>query len=391
MKRHGRPSSPAPALAGFPPPTHALLLRACLAEDAGAVEAWQAWRRVQDLDRIDPAAQRLIPLLQHNLARRGVPADGPDLGRYRGMHRKTWYENTAASAHAARVIAGFAAAGIPTLVLKGTALAVGHYPAGGLRPVGDADLLVPAEHAPAALRLLRDRGGRAHPPRAEADLLAFDLPKRHGWELRSPEGRGVDLHWRLLAVSADAGRDAAFWADARPVRIHDVDTLTLSDPHHLLHVCVHGLCLGREPAYHWVADAVMILRHAGPAGPDWEAFLRAVHTHGVGLFAAAALRHLAEAYAAPIPPAVLAAVESAPAEAWQHAEFAAFTSFDPVRRRRYYCGYRLGRLRAGSAAWAALPRPVAYLEMLRLQWEVASLSALPLAAARKLARRLRRR
>jgi hypothetical protein len=51
---------------------------------------------------------------------------------------------------------------------------------------------------------------------------------------------------------------------------------------------------------------------------------------------------------------------------------------------------RLGRLRATSPAWAARPRPLAYLEMMRLQWEVPALRALPLAAARKLARRLRR-
>ena len=168
-----RPSTPLP---GFPPPVHELLLKACLFDGAPALASWHEWRRLQDFDLIDPSSQRLIPLLHHNLARLGVPADAPDMGRYSGIHRKTWYENAAALVQAAAVIKELTAAGIPTLILKGTALASAHYHAGGLRPVGDADILVPASHAPAALRLLLDKDWKPHPPRAAATAGKSAIP-----------------------------------------------------------------------------------------------------------------------------------------------------------------------------------------------------------------------
>lgn len=375
-------------LAGFPPPGHALLLRACLAEDASAIESWRAWCRDLDFDRIDHASQRLIPLLHHNLVRQGVRADHPDLGRYKGLHRKAWYENAAALAQAASVLTELSSAGIPTLVLKGTALSSRYYPAGGLRPVGDADILVPVAHAPAALRLLLGKAWQPHPPRLEADLLAFDLPKRHGWEIRNPDGCGFDLHWRLLAASADASLDAVFWASAAPFSIQGVPTLTLSSAHHLLHVCVHGLCLGRAPAYHWVADAVMILRHPGPAGLDWDSFVSAARQHRVELFVAAALRHLVDVFSVAIPADVIASLDSTAPAPWQRAEFAAFTTFDPASRRRYYCWHRLGRLRSCSPEWASAPSAIAYLRMMRLQWETGTFALLPVVGARRLLRRL---
>lgn len=377
-------------LPGFPPPAHALLLKACLNEDASAVDNWRAWCATQDFDHIDGATQRLIPLLHHNLARQGLRSDHPDLGRYRGIHRKTWYENAAALSQAAAVLAELSAAGIPTLVLKGTALSSLFYPAGGVRPTGDADILVPHQNAPAALRLLLEKSWQPHPPRPTADLLAYDLHRRHGWEIRNPDGRGFDLHWRLLAVSADATLDAIFWKDAAPLRIQNTPTLTLSlsPAHHLLHVCVHGLCLGRVPAYHWVADSVMILRHPGPSGLDWNSFLSAARAHRLELFAHAALRHLADAFSVPIPAPVLAALASAEVPAWQHAEFAAFTTFDSAVRRRYYCWHRLGRLRACSPAWASRSRAGAYLRMMQLQWEARTPARLPVAAVRKLLGRL---
>ena len=381
---------PAPSsLPGFPPPAHARLLKACLVEDDSAIAHWHAWRRDLNFDDIDNASQRLIPLLHHNLHRLGVPTDAPDMGRYAGLHRRTWYENAAAVAQAAAVIKELSAAGIPTLVLKGTALASAHYHAGGLRPVGDADLLVPAQHAPAALQLLLGKGWEPRPQRTAATLLSVDLHKRHGWEIRNDDGRGFDLHWRLLAVSADASLDTPFWDAAMPLRLQGTPTLTLSAPHHLLHVCVHGLCLGQVPAYHWVADAAMILRHPGPAGFDWDAFLAAARLQRVERFASSALRHLAGVFAIPIPDRVLSDLDSAPLARWQHVEFNAFTTFNPAVRRSYYCWHRLGRLRTCSTAWAARPAWLAYLRMMQLQWEAPTLAHLPLAGTRKLLRRVR--
>src|SRR4051812_1297061 len=102
-----------------------LLLRAALLEGPDAALAWRAWLGGGALEAAHGGERRLMGAVYRNLARLG--ADAPELVRLRGIHRSDWYRNQLLFAAAADAIGLLHGAGIPTLVVKGAALAAVHY------------------------------------------------------------------------------------------------------------------------------------------------------------------------------------------------------------------------------------------------------------------------
>ena len=126
-----------------------------------------------------------------------------------------------------------AAAGIPTIVLKGLDYEIRLYGAPGARPTADVDLLVPDEKRRDAFAVL-DRLG--FEPRAAAP--GFDEPDYHevAW---TRAGAEVDLHM-ALAPLARCGIDyRAIWAEAVPLRIGGADALVLARPHAAIFQALH--------------------------------------------------------------------------------------------------------------------------------------------------------
>lgn len=120
------------------------------------------------------------------------------------------------AAETRQLIAAFAAAGIPSLPLKGAALMLGkYYPLPGLRAAGDVDLLVAPEQAEAAFAVALARGYEQvviKKPVRVAIPLAYEL--RHLPVLRAPAGVLVELHYRAFHDPRYA-RDFA-WAEMFP-------------------------------------------------------------------------------------------------------------------------------------------------------------------------------
>ena len=130
----------------------------------------------------------------------------------------------------------FAAAGIPTIVLKGLDYETRLYGAPGARPTADVDLLVPGEKRRAAFGVL-DRLG--FEPRAAAP--GFDDPDYHevAW---TRAGAEVDLHMALAPLARCRIDYTAIWREAAPFRLGATDTLVLARPHaavfHALHMAI---------------------------------------------------------------------------------------------------------------------------------------------------------
>ena len=98
---------------------------------------------------------------------------------------------------AVTAVGHLAAAGVPSILLKGAAIATWLYDEGELRPYGDIDLLVRGAQFETATELLAELGYTypllgAHP----AELG----PKER--ELRGPNGVWIDLHHGLIGVPA---------------------------------------------------------------------------------------------------------------------------------------------------------------------------------------------
>jgi len=92
------------------------------------------------------------------------------------------------------VLGALAAAGIPTLLLKGAALAYTLYPEPYLRPRADADLLAPSRAAAERGWHILQAAGYERPNAVSGDLISYELLCR---KPVTPElAYLVDLHWR---------------------------------------------------------------------------------------------------------------------------------------------------------------------------------------------------
>ncbi|MCJ7481546.1 MAG: nucleotidyltransferase family protein, partial [Thermodesulfovibrionales bacterium] len=240
-----------------------LLLRAALLQGRDALEAWDAWKSHADIDRLEPGAYRLLPLLYQNLKRHAV--HHPHMNIFRGVYRKTWYENQMLFHTIASLLRSFHGAGIAVMVLKGAALTLLCYKDYGIRPMNDIDILVRPEHAVRAVHLLKELGWLPIDFMPTEEYMSVSYS--HGF--RNNAGQECDLHWHVLSQCRKAHDDDVFWQDADEVKIHDATAYVLNPTDQLLHVCIHGARWNITPPIRWIADAITILNNHS-AVIDWD-------------------------------------------------------------------------------------------------------------------------
>lgn len=256
------------------------------------------------------------PLL---LARSGLDEFRPE-ARARAMwelrHRKVL----------ADLLAALAAAGIRAVVMKGTALAYDLYPEPALRPRGDTDLLIAPATVTPARAVLRQQGFQ---PFFAADAPPDANRSQEPWQLALADGstHDIDLHWQPLngAALAAAIPVAVALAEAVPLPRLAVGALALARPTALLHACLHRAShiispyfIGTTAHYGgdrliWLQDIDLLVRALTPA--EWQCFLDQAAGCGAGPVGLAALRDAARRLHSPVPPAVLAQLQAAPAGA----------------------------------------------------------------------------
>lgn len=225
-----------------------LLLRAALGGPGEADRAWHAWCAHPDRDADDPRVARLLPLVCSNLRQHG--GDPP------AWLRRAYLQSLGAGNDLMVATAGavrrLAEAGIQTLALKGIALAALHYRDPGARPMGDADLAVPADSADEALRVLAAHGWRGG-ERGRS-------PAQHALPLKDARGHRLDLHWHACYEARFPEADAAWWARAVPCEIAGATTLAPAASDQVLLSVVHGLRWSSVPSLAWIPDVVTIAR-----------------------------------------------------------------------------------------------------------------------------------
>jgi Uncharacterised nucleotidyltransferase len=191
------------------------------------------------------------------------------------------------AAETARLQRAFADAGIPAPVLKGVALAQLAYGSLKTKHARDIDLLVPADQAEAALRLLeRDGYTLSSPARHLNDSERRSLI-RYGREAELVHrGRKLqlELHWRaadnallLKGVDAHAATQDVTLSDDVRVR-----TLALDDL--FAYLCVHG-ARHAWSRLKWLADVNALIASQTRGDADVEQFYRHAQKIGGGLCA----------------------------------------------------------------------------------------------------------
>jgi hypothetical protein len=266
---------------------------------AEARVAWERRHAHLASGPLDAGSRRLLPLVRWNL---GPVLDAHEMAdpllveaaRIQSQAERTnraFLHDAAALAHA------LAQAGIEVLLLKGAALILTSYPAPGLRPMVDLDLLVPRDALAAATGVFRRCGWAPLYP-----LTAGFVRTRHAAPFRSPRGGQCDLHWDLFEEHCPPQADAACWAASRAVDLLGTTVRILAPADQLFHVVIHGTRWARTSSVRWVADAVRVL---GDGGIDWSRLAEQAEVRCFVFRLGLALEYLRAARDAPVPDDVL--------------------------------------------------------------------------------------
>lgn len=292
-----------------------LLLKAALLTGGKALAAWDEWTASVDINNIDGGSYRLLPLLYRNMSEHGV--QHPAIPKLRGVYRQVWYKNQMMLHRTAELLRLLHEAGIPTMILKGTAAVVLYYRDFGLRGMEDVDILVPVSHAADVLRLMPRFDMTEHFP------LPRHLPEQffsivHSQAYSDTFSHQYDMHWHVFPESGFANADDDLWRDAVPAVLNDVETLALNPADQLLHICTHGLRWNALPPLRWIADAYTLL---SVAPPDWTRVVEQARRRELVLPLAESLHYLRTLLDAPIPEDVLNALRHTPVRTRERREY----------------------------------------------------------------------
>jgi hypothetical protein len=294
----------------WPTPQQRWLLRAATGDSDRAEEAWAAWQALADPEGdLDRASTELLATVAWNLAREKV--DDPLLPMLERFRERVRIDNEALTRQAARVLGLLEDAGIPTLVLKGLALATLYYEDLGARAMADADVAVPADRVREAREVLRQSGFTS-----SYEPVGARLRFRHSSAYVGPHA-SLDLHWHVCFESCAPGLDDAFWSHAVPVRVGGAATRALDATDQLLHVLLHGMKWSPVPSLRWLADAAHVVGH----GVDWQRLFQQAETLQVGLRVDAALRYLAASLDVDVPDAALDGAAAVPVTRMERLEW----------------------------------------------------------------------
>jgi hypothetical protein len=132
---------------------------------------------------------------------------------------------------------------IPTLTLKGFALAHAVYPQPHLRPMLDLDLLVPYAQRTDALACMQNLGYAIDQPHQSAGVQQIF----HHYHLR--QRVAVELHYRLIPLRSQLLRPEQmewFWSQTRVLAYDDLRLTALTPEADLLYLCAHCILMHGE-------------------------------------------------------------------------------------------------------------------------------------------------
>ena len=356
----------------LPTPEQELLLQAALGRGDEVSRYWSEWRRRVDLDDVELASFRLLPLAYLNLLEHGI--EDPDLGRLKGVYRQAWARNQLQQQGLDEALRLLHGAGIETMLLKGSALLHCVYSSPAARTMEDLDVLVAPERARRAIDTLVASGWDIYPDEVIPDSR---LPLMHAVHLRRPlaEWINIDLHRRAIAWRYHGDDD--FWSASTPLEVRGIPTRLPSPTHLLLGALIRAGQTPGQTTIRWVPDSVLILRRLEI---DWDGFVQECIARRFTQSVVIGLRYLRGRFAA-VPPTVIESLERVRAPRYERRELA---------RRRHQTGplagleFHRSNYRCVTGELPAWQRAVRFPAYLRDWWGLGSTWSVPAEGARRL-------
>ncbi|MBT4640767.1 MAG: nucleotidyltransferase family protein [Deltaproteobacteria bacterium] len=195
-----------------------------------------------------------------------------ELSKLKQLNRKNSLKALAFSAETSRVVSEFNKIGIPSLLLKGVALAQQLYGDISLRPSRDIDLLIQPSQLQKANQVLKQLGYQHQ----YFDIEPFSpqqmrmlLKRNHHHNYKHPHRSVVlELHWKFKANffgkfnEIEHSNDNSFSID-----INNVQVKILNRRDNLLYLCVHGSLHGWF-RLRWLQDFVLLSKMM--TKEDWK-------------------------------------------------------------------------------------------------------------------------
>lgn len=356
-------------------------LSAALLPPDGAIAAWRVLKELtRNLDRMDAASFRLLPMVYRNLCTAGL--DEGALGPLKGIYRQQWYRNRLSLAAGLEALGILRDSGIEALALKGLGLTATAYPEPALRPMHDVDILVQeGDFRRAATALF---ASDMRPLRGTERDFFRRARVFHAMAVTGSRGVEVDLHRFMLEECCRTGLDDDAWARKRMGAVNGSEVATLSAEDLIINTCVHGVRWDPVPAWRWVSDVVITYRSAPEV--DWDYLARASAQRKVTVALAAALA-FAQRYEPGLAEGAnrLAAAGATRLERWDfRAQQAGPGASHQVAR--YLTRY--ARLSSGRTILRRIEDAPTYLECM---WELDRPRQVPAEGLKRVAARLRRR
>jgi hypothetical protein len=226
-----------------------------------------------DLGRVLDTAreQRVAPLVLRALDAAGVEVGEVAAAARREAAFRRGQELVAIPLVVEHAIVPLHAAGLTPLVHKGAAL-LGRYPAPGLRPMDDVDLVVPADRLRDAISVLEGAGWARAGHSDEVPDPGYDVPMVHP----RTGGLPIELHYDLQRPSqrtseVDASR---LWSERVPATVCGQTVWGVAPELELLALATHA-----AKPFHafnrliWATDLAVVI---GAASIDWDTVARRV-------------------------------------------------------------------------------------------------------------------
>jgi putative nucleotidyltransferase-like protein len=228
-----------------------------------------------------------------------------------GAHRRAGTE-MAQRLELQRLVAAIRTRGLDVLLMKGSSLAYDVYLDPAWRVRSDVDMLIRAGDADGVRSLLRDLGYVSF----AALSGEFAISQFHYERVAAPGIRHLcDVHWKIVnrLRLADAIRFDELAAAAIPLPMLGPGARGLGRVHALWLACVHrAVHHYDQDTLLWLYDVHLLIEALDTGG--LERFVALAERSGVRRICLRALRLAQTRFATRIPPAVLTALEAAPAD-----------------------------------------------------------------------------
>jgi hypothetical protein len=194
----------------------------------------------------------------------------------------------------------------------------------------------------------------------------------HGVSLTDGTRREIDIHWHVFKHCCRTVVTRELWERSVPFELAGCPTRALDPTDQLLLACADGPEYRPIPPLVWVADAVMILRHA--TAIDWDRVRWFTRRWRLMLPVRESLALLQDRFGAAVPASVLNDLEAAPVswveqQEWDLARNAAQSVWGFVAA--VHARYRRGEPRQGLHAVPGFVRYMQYFKRLDTPWALA--------------------